>query len=76
MKPSVLWMAKLRGANGPAIGEQPPVVVSAELLGGGEGLELLVGFTRLGNLLAMLDRQEVSEVQKHLVWVGRSSLVE
>jgi hypothetical protein len=50
----------------------PPVAVSCDLLGGGAGLELLIGYTRLGNLLGMLDRQEVSEVQKHLVWVGRS----
>jgi hypothetical protein len=48
-----------------------PVIVSADLLGGGAGLELLIGNTRLGNLLGMLDRQEVCEVQKHLVWVGR-----
>jgi hypothetical protein len=49
----------------------PPVVVAGELLGGGSRLELLVGYTRLGNLLGLLDRQEVSEVQRHLVWVGR-----
>jgi hypothetical protein len=49
----------------------PPVIVAGELLGGGSGLELLVGYTRLGNLLGLLDRQEVSEVKKHLVWVGR-----
>ena len=49
----------------------PPVVVSGELLGGGTGFDLLVGYTRLGNLLGLLDRQEVAEVQKHLVWVGR-----
>jgi hypothetical protein len=49
----------------------PPVVVSAGLLGGGGGFELLVGYTRLGNLLGMLDREEVKEIQKHLVWVGR-----
>jgi hypothetical protein len=49
-----------------------PVAVSADLLGGGgSGFELLVGFTRLGNLLGMLDREEVREVHKHLVWVGR-----
>jgi hypothetical protein len=35
----------------------PPVVVSGDLLGGGTGFELLVGFTRLGNLLGMLDRE-------------------
>jgi len=50
-----------------------PVVVSAELLGGGAGYELLVGYTRLGNLLGMLDREEVPESRKHLIWVGRES---
>jgi hypothetical protein len=52
----------------------PPVVVSGEYLGEGAGYELLVGYTRLGNLLGMLDRQEVPESQKHLVWVGRGIL--
>jgi hypothetical protein len=51
----------------------PPVVVSGDLLGGGTGFELLVGYTRLGNLLGMLDREEIKEAQKHLVWVGRES---
>jgi hypothetical protein len=52
----------------------PPVVVSGGLLGGGgSGFELLVGYTRLGNLLGILDREEVKETQKHLVWVGRES---
>jgi hypothetical protein len=50
----------------------PPVAIAAALLGGGSGLELLVGFTRLGNLLALLDREQVRETQKHLVWVGKS----
>ena len=50
-----------------------PVVVDVALLGGGSGYELLVGYTRLGNLLGLLDRQDVSEVQKHLIWVGRGS---
>jgi len=54
----------------------PPVMVSAELLGGGSGYELLVGYTRLGNLLGMLDREEVPESQKHLIWVGRASKLE
>jgi hypothetical protein len=51
----------------------PPVIVSGDLLGGGAGFELLVGYTRLGNLLGMLDREEVKETQKHLVWIGRAS---
>jgi hypothetical protein len=49
----------------------PPVVVGGDLLDGGSGYELLVGYTRLGNLLGMLDREEVKEAQTHLVWVGR-----
>jgi hypothetical protein len=49
----------------------PPVVVGGELLGSGTGFELLVGFTRLGNLLGMLNREGVKEMQQHLVWVGR-----
>jgi hypothetical protein len=53
-----------------------PAMVSAELLGGGAGFELLVGYTRLGNLLGMLDREEVKETQKHLVWIGRASSLE
>lgn len=49
----------------------PPVIVAGDLLGTSVGYELLVGFTRLGNLLGLLDRQQVPEVQRHLVWVGR-----
>jgi hypothetical protein len=46
-------------------------MVAGEVLGTNIGHELIVGYTRLGNLLELLDRQEVPEVQKHLVWVGR-----
>jgi hypothetical protein len=49
----------------------PPVMVAGDVLGSSVGYELLVGFTRLGNLLGMLDREEVPEVTRHLVWVGR-----
>jgi hypothetical protein len=59
-------------AMGVFVASFPPVAVSCDLLGGGAGLELLIGYTRLGNLLALLDREEVPEIQKHLVWVGRS----
>jgi hypothetical protein len=48
-----------------------PVIVTGDLLGGGAGFELLVGFTRMGNLLGMLDREDVREAKTHLVWVGR-----
>jgi hypothetical protein len=49
----------------------PPVMVAGEVLGTNVGYELLVGYTRLGNLLGLLDREEIPEVQKHLIWVGR-----
>jgi len=45
-------------------------MVAGDTLGTNVGYELLV-HTRLGNLLGLLDRQEVPEVKKHLVWVGR-----
>jgi hypothetical protein len=43
------------------------------MLGCGAGLELLIGYTRLGNLLGLLDRKEVPEIQQHFVWVGRAA---
>jgi hypothetical protein len=48
----------------------PPVMVAGEVLGTNIGYELLVGFTRLGNSLGLLDRQEIAEIARHLVWVG------
>jgi hypothetical protein len=35
-------------------------------------LELLIGYTPLGNLLALLDREKVPEIQKHLALVGKA----
>jgi hypothetical protein len=46
-------------------------MVSGAVMGTNIGYELLVGVTRLGNLLGALDRQDVAEVQTHLVWTGR-----
>jgi hypothetical protein len=48
----------------------PPVLVAGEVLGTNIGYELLVGYTRLGNLLGLLDRPAIPEVARHLVWVG------
>jgi hypothetical protein len=50
----------------------PPVIVAGDVLGTNIGYELLVGVTRLGNLLGLLDREEIPESGKHLVWVGRT----
>ncbi len=49
----------------------PPIMVAGEVLGSNVGYELLVGYTRLGNLSGVLDRKELPEAKKHLVWVGR-----
>jgi hypothetical protein len=49
----------------------PPVMVAGDVFGSSVGYQILVGFTRLGNLLGLLDREEVPEVARHLVWVGR-----
>jgi len=48
---------------------RPPILVTGEVTGSGFEYELLVGFTRLGNLLGLLDRQEVPEMKRHRVWV-------
>ncbi len=42
------------------------------VLGSALGIELLVGRTRLGNLLGLLDREEIPETHRHLVWVARA----
>jgi len=49
----------------------PPVIVDGGVLGTNLGYELLVGHTRFGNLLGLLDREEIPEVARHLVWVGK-----
>lgn len=49
----------------------PRVMVAGDVLGSNVGYQLLVGFTRLGNLLGLLDREEVPEIARHLVWIGR-----
>jgi hypothetical protein len=49
----------------------PPVMVAGTVFGSNVGYELLVGCTRLGNLLGLLERQDIPEVKRHWVWVGR-----
>jgi hypothetical protein len=48
-----------------------PVLVAGSVLGERDGDELLVGFTRLGNLFGLIDRGEVPGAEKHRVWLGR-----
>lgn len=49
----------------------PPIVVAGSAIGSRPGDELIVGFTRLGNLLGLLDRGDVSGATRHRVWLGR-----
>jgi hypothetical protein len=49
-----------------------PILIVGEVMGTSLDNECLVGFTRLGNLLGLLDRQEVPEAARHRVWLGRS----
>jgi hypothetical protein len=51
---------------------RPPILIAGELLQSVIRYELLVGFTRLGNLLGVLDRQDLSESARHQVWIGRA----
>ena len=49
-----------------------PIVLAGEILQSNLRYELIVGFTRLGNLLGALDRQDLPEYARHRVWIGRS----
>jgi len=49
---------------------EPPIVIAGDVLGSGVRDTLLVGSTRLGRLLGMLDRGLVAEATRHLVRVG------
>jgi hypothetical protein len=47
-----------------------PVLMEGSVLGLSLEYQVLVGFTRLGDLLGLLDRREVPEIKTHWVWVG------
>lgn len=47
-----------------------PILIAGEVLGSALGTECLVGVTRLGNLLGLMDREEISEQALHRVWSG------
>lgn len=49
-----------------------PVLVTGDVADRPIAYELLVGFTRLGNLLGLIERGEVASEKKHRVWVGSS----
>ena len=49
-----------------------PILLAGELLQTALAYELVVGFTRLGNLLGALDRGDLPESILHRVWIGRA----
>jgi hypothetical protein len=53
---------------------QSPIVVAGDLIQTSVQYELIVGFTRLGNILGALDRQDVPESAQHTIWLGRRRL--
>ena len=48
-----------------------PIVLAGEVLQALVNYEVIVGFTRLGNLLGALDRQDLPEWARHRVRIGR-----
>jgi hypothetical protein len=51
----------------------PPVIVAGGVIGTNAGFELLVGHTRVGSVLGLLDRGDIPEQHRHLVWVGTAA---
>ena len=51
--------------------QEPPILMSGEVLDTAVRDVLLVGSTRLGYLAALLDRGLVAASRRHRVWVGR-----
>jgi len=48
-----------------------PIMLTGEALQTALTYELILGFTRLGNLLGVLDLQEIPQPAVHRVWIGR-----
>lgn len=47
-----------------------PIVLAGDLFQSALQYELIVGFTRLGNVLGAIDREELPESAQHAVWLG------
>jgi hypothetical protein len=50
-----------------------PIIVSGDLFQSALQYELIVGFTRLGNVLGAIDRQDLPESAQHSIWLGRAA---
>ena len=48
-----------------------PIVLTGDVLQTAVQYELIVGFTRLGNIMGALDRQDLPESAQHLIWLGQ-----
>jgi hypothetical protein len=51
-----------------------PILVAGNVTGSTLDNQCLVGFTRLGNLLGLLDRGDVAEAARHRAWLGTTHL--
>ncbi len=50
---------------------QSPIGLAGDLFQTALQYELIVGFTRLGNILGALDRQDLPETAQHMIWLGQ-----
>jgi hypothetical protein len=48
-----------------------PVLVSGEVIGASLDSQSVAGFTRPGNLLGLLDREEIPDAGPQRMWLGR-----
>jgi hypothetical protein len=55
---------------------QSPIVLTGDFFQTALQYELIVGFTRLGNMLGSLDRQDLPESAQHTVWLGKNGIIE
>jgi hypothetical protein len=50
---------------------QSPILMTGDLFETAVQYDLIVGFTRLGNILGALDRQDIPVSAQHTIWLGK-----
>jgi hypothetical protein len=50
---------------------QSPIVLAGDIFQSALQYELVVGFTRLGNILGAMDRKDLPDSAQHTIWLGR-----
>ena len=50
---------------------QSPIILAGDLFQTALQYKLIVGFTRLGNILGALNRQDIPESAQHTIWLGK-----